>query len=109
MRSFLELKQFRDKNLKERNLIFNMGSSSFQIYENGTELNISVSNSNGAVIKFEERQPDIFTVAVAYDEDCIIRYADAKRFKLSDKLTSLIDEFPNGYFIDNVVATLLSI
>lgn len=109
MRKFSELKKFMNDNLQKEKLYFKLFGTRFQVYQNGTDMNISAGTSFGAVIKFEERQQNIFTVAVANNEECIINYGNSKSFSLEDDITSLINAFPDGYFIDEVVAALLSI
>lgn len=102
MRKFLELKTFMNENLKNEHIEFTLHDAHFQIYRNCTDMNIALSGTNGAVIKFEERRQGIFTVAVTFDEECIINYARSKDFNMSDNIVSLIDAFPEGYLIDSV-------
>lgn len=109
MRKFLELKTFMNENLKNEHLSFTEHDANFQIYRNGTDMNIGISGISEPVIKFEERQQGTFTVSVTYDDDCIIDYASNKNFLMSDNIVSLIDAFPNAYLIDNIVSSLLKI
>lgn len=109
MRKFLEIKAFMRENLKNEHIEFTLFDTHYQIYRNCTDMNISFSGTNGAVIKFEERRQGIFTVAVTYNDECIINYARSKDFNMSDNIVSLIDAFPEGYLIDSVVASLLKI
>jgi hypothetical protein len=109
MRKFSDLKNFMSENLKNEHLEFTLYDAHFQVYRNHTDMNIAIKDSVEAVIKFEERHPSIFTVAVTFDKKCIINYARSKEFKLDENITSLIESFPDGYLIDDVVAALLKI
>lgn len=109
MRTFLELREYSKQHLQKGDLHFSHGNARFQVYEKSeTQLNISIKNSL-PVIKFEERRQDFFTVAVATDEEGIINYAKTKQYSMNDHIVELTKDFPDGFLIDDVVSTLLSI
>ena len=97
-------------NLQKGNYCITLYGARFQVYEKGTAMNISAGTSSEAVIKFEEIQPNTYSVAVASNERGSISYGrKSKLFSLDDDITSLINVFPEGHFIDEVVAALLCI
>jgi len=53
MRIFSELKKFMNDNLQKGKLNFKLIGAEFQVYGNGTDMNISAGTSFGAVINLK--------------------------------------------------------
>lgn len=110
MRTFLELKNYSMQQLKKRNLSFKVNNAKFEVYDSSDFCQLYIAFNNGpAVIKFEQSLPEIFCVAVSFGDKQDIIHGKSEKFEMDDNLTRLIDVFPDGYLIDEVLSVLLSI
>jgi len=74
----------------------------YQIYD-GRPLQFNMALHRYPIIKFEERTPGKFTVAMAPEEGDSIKYTQAKVFTLDDPLDKMIEAFADNKFVRDVV------
>lgn len=110
MKNFADLKQYIKKHDAGKYYLLRDTDKTISIQVYGshlTQANIQI-NSN-AVIKFEERTEDLFTVSMCENNDptYTIKYSKCKDFPLNDNLSILINCFLNSDYISDVVGALL--
>lgn len=73
---------------------------SFQLYDgNPLQFNATIEGQKYSTIKFEERTPDRFTVAIAPEEGSSIDFTQAKTFTMDEPLEHLTAAFPDSEYI----------
>ena len=106
METFSDLKKWLEKSRMVNEIMESLDDMMIQIYQNSTlQANASFKNHE-AFIKFEERSPNVFTVAVTPIEGGSIQYTEAKTFQLCDPISLLSVKFPDRVDIDHLVELL---
>ena len=89
------------------------GHVSFHVYTReltggGVEFNLRYGSSlEEADVKIEERRPNVFTVAVVQDGGISIDYTTKREYSMTDEIQLLLEDFPNGRNIIQIVDELL--
>lgn len=89
------------------------GQVSFHVYTReltggGVEFNLRYgSGLEEADVKIEERRPNVFTVAVVQNGGTSIDYTTKREYSMTDEIQLLLEDFPNGRNINDIVDELL--
>lgn len=82
---------------------------SFQLYEGEPmQFNATLSGQRFSTVKFEERLPGRFTVAVAPEDGASIDYTQAKTFTMHEPLENLAAAFPGSEYIQQFLVYLIN-
>lgn len=86
-----------------------LNGASLQLYD-GTPLqfNVTLKGHKFPTIKFEERTPGKFTVAVAPEDGASIDYTQAKVFTMDEPLEHLATAFPQSHDMRKLVNCLVN-
>lgn len=111
MDSMNDIKNFLEQALAQNNTWVCCGNAHIQIYENrlaggGIQFNVTLANQQLPTIKFEERAPGKFTVAVAPEDGASIDYTQAKVITVDEPIEHLAAAFSSEE-MKNFVASLI--
>lgn len=106
------LKSLVEQALAQNDIWVRCGNAHIQIYENrlvggGIQFNVTLASQQFPTIKFEERTPGKFTVAVASRDGASIDYTQAKVFTMDEPVEHLAAAFPRSEEMKGFVASLI--
>lgn len=91
----------------QEHISLSLSGISFQIYEGKPlQFNATLNGNCFATIKFEERTPGKFTVAVAPEDGASIDYTKAKVFTMDEPIEHLAAAFPQSKDMRRFVSSL---
>lgn len=113
MHHFQELKTLVKEHRDAGGEFPSYGHVSFHVYtrkliDGGVEFNLRYgSGLEEADVKIEERRPNVFTVAVVQNGGTSIDYTTKREYSMTDEIQLLLEDFPNGRNINDIVDELL--
>lgn len=111
MYTMSKLKGLVEQSLASDNIYAHCNKAQIQVYENrlaggGIQFNVTLLGNRFPTIKFEERTPRRFTVAVAPEDGASIDYTQSKAFTMDEPLEHLTMAFPQSTDIKAFVSGL---
>ena len=111
MYTISELKSLVEQSFASDSIYAHCNNAHIQVYENrltggGIQFNVRLLGNRYPTIKFEERMPGRFTVAVAPEDGASIDYTQSKAFTMDEPLEHLTMAFPQSTDIKAFVSGL---
>lgn len=109
MKVIQDLQKAAQQALDKAHVALNLECVSFQIYQNSPlQFNATLEGNCFPTVKFEERIPGRFTVAVAPEDGASIDYTQAKVFTMDEPFENLAAAFPQSRDMQQLVTCLIN-
>ncbi len=109
MKIIQDLQKAAQQAQDQGHIALNLEGVSFQIYENKPlQISLIMKENRFPTVKFEERTPGRFTVAVAPEDGASIDYTQAKVFTMDEPFENLAAAFPQSRDMQQLVNCLVT-